>query len=208
MIGRLRGQLVECTPSQGVLEAGGVGYRVQFPLSTFYRIAASGTDPVVLWIHTHVREDAIQLFGFASPEERDSFERLIGITGVGPKIALAVLSGIGVDELAGAVLRSDRQRLERIPGIGRKTAERILLELRDRIGKPGRKAGGRETEATPSAPGAAVGDGDLQDAQSALENLGYGSDAARRAIDAARTEVGPEAGIEALLKAAFRRLVR
>lgn len=207
MIGRLHGHLVECTPSHGLLDVGGVGYRVQFPLSTFYRVAASGASPVQLWIHTHVREDAIQLFGFASPEERDAFERLLGISGVGPKIALAVLSGIGVDELAGAVLRSDRQRLERIPGIGRKTAERILLELRDRWGRQVRgksEGGGSATSSTPVPQM----DADAQDALSALENLGYASESARRSIDAARAEVGNEGGIEALLKAALRRLVR
>jgi Holliday junction DNA helicase RuvA len=199
VIGRLTGRIVECEPGSAILDVGGVGYELRIPLSTYYRLSAR-PDPATLFVHTHVREDALALFGFATREERAAFERLIGISGVGPRMALAVLSGIGVDDLVRAVAEKDRARLERIPGIGRKTAERILLELQDK--KDGRAE--RVSASAVEPPLAGV----REDAVSALLNLGYPPESARRAVDQAATEVGETAELGAVLRAALRRLVR
>jgi Holliday junction DNA helicase RuvA len=199
VIGRLTGRLVDCEPGSAVLDVGGVGYELRIPLSTYYLLSAR-PEPAVLFVHTYVREDALALFGFATREERAAFERLISISGVGPRMALAVLSGIGVEDLSRAVADGDRARLERIPGIGRKTAERVLLELKD-----------KKDEGRPERPAAAAGpageSGIRADAVSALMNLGYPPDAARRAVEQAAVEAeGSELG--GLLRAALRRLVR
>src|SRR6188474_2551249 len=132
MIAQLRGTLLEKNPSRLIVDVGGVGYDVQVPLSTFYVLGEAGVQ-VSLRIYTHVREEVIALYGFATPLEQQLFERLIGISGIGPKLALAVLSGIEPGELVVAVQRGDVARLTGIPGIGRKTAERIVLELKDRL---------------------------------------------------------------------------
>jgi len=218
MIGRLVGRIVECEPGRVLLDVGGVGYAVQIPLSTFYALGASdpssaaaaggsgGGATTTLQIHTHVREESLELYGFATAEERGSFELLIGISGVGPRLALAILSGIGADELRLAVAGQDRQRLQRIPGVGRKTAERLLLELRDKfaIATP------RPDGSTSGEAGEAVTEADRRraDAISALVNLGYTRDRARQAVDEALERLGEPAEIETLLKAALTRLVR
>ena len=132
MIASLRGTLVDKTPNRVIVDVAGVGYDVQVPLSTFYVLGESGST-VSLRIHTHVREDALALFGFASAIELDLFERLIAISGIGPKLALAVLSGIEPADLVKAIRRQDVARLTAIPGIGKKTAERIGLEMKDRL---------------------------------------------------------------------------
>ena len=178
-----------------------MGYLVKIPLSTFCRLPEAGTGAVALHIHTHVREDAIQLFGFWTPEERALFERLIAISGIGPRIALAVLSGVAVDELEAAVRDADRAVLERIPGIGRKTAERVLLELRDRIGTRRVPASARAG----AGPAGAPLDGD---AVSALVNLGYPEPFASDAVATARRGLPPGATIEDLLRATLRVLSR
>jgi Holliday junction DNA helicase RuvA len=203
MIGRLAGVLVECTPGAVLLDVGGVGYRLQIPLSTFYRIATAAGSGAVLHVHTHVREDALSLFGFATPDELETFQRLISVSGVGPKLALAVLSGIDGEGLRAAVTVGDRAKLERIPGVGRKTAERILLELREtpRAGR-GRKL------APPSGPPADARGSVRSDAVSALVNLGYAGDPAERAVDAALADPGIEPRLEIVLRAALRGLVR
>ena len=200
MIGRLSGRILDCSPGLVVIDVAGVGYEVRIPLSTFYPLS-SRPDPAVLFVHTHVREDVLQLFGFATREERLAFERLIAISGVGPKMALAVLSGIGVDDLLRAVAAADRGRLERIPGIGRKTAERILLELRDKrdAESPARVAA--------QEPGRTHERGVREDAVSALVNLGYSAEAARRSIERVASESPAGIEIGSLLKAALRRLV-
>jgi Holliday junction DNA helicase RuvA len=193
-----------------LLDVAGVGYEVQIPLSTFYELSAQdGTRElaVSLHVHTHVREDALQLFGFSQPLERAMFEQLIAISGVGPRLALAILSGIGTVELEQAVEAQDRGRLEKIPGVGRKTAERLLLELRDRLVRM------RAVDAAAVAPGrgpsagASVPAGPRDDAVSALVNLGYKPDACRRAVDAALEELGTGAGLEDVLKLALARMV-
>ena len=132
MIARLRGTLLEKHPNRIVVDVAGVGYDVQVPLSTFYGIGEAGSG-VTLRVHTHVREDLIALYGFGTALEQDLFERLIAISGIGPKLALAVLSGIEPAELVRAVRSHDVARLTRIPGVGKKTAERIGLELKDKL---------------------------------------------------------------------------
>ena len=205
MIARLSGLIVASRPDEVVIDVGGVGYRVLIPLSTFYRLSdADGT--VSLCIHTHVREDAIQLFGFWTDEERTAFQRLIAVSGIGPKIALAVLSGIGVADMERAVREGNRGVLERIPGIGRKTAERVLLELRDRLTAPRGRGAKMPSATTPAAFGAAASPD--ADAVSALVHLGYSDNAAYDAISAARRELGSDAPIEGLLRTALRALVR
>lgn len=208
MIGRLSGRLDECRPGQALIDVAGVGYLVQIPLSTFYVLQPRTGSEVTVHIHTHVREEALQLFGFGTPEERHTFERLLAVSGVGPRMALAVLSGIGTEDLRRALAEGDRPKLERIPGVGRKTAERILLELRDR---PPRRKRGAEDRTSASTPDTS---GPTADAVSALRNLGYDSDAAERAVDAAMAEAGPAdrpgsaPSLETLLRAALRALVR
>lgn len=196
MIAYLRGRLLEKHPNRVVVDVNGVGYDVHVPVSSFYGLGEPGAD-VALRIHTHVREDAISLFGFGSALELQLFERLIAVGGIGPKVALAVLSGIEPPDLVQAVQRGDVARLTAIPGVGKKTAERIVLELKDRLAALGGVAGAAE-------PGAALGSlrGDLL---SALLNLGYHRPAVEKAIDAAlRADAG--ASFEAALRTALRAL--
>jgi len=201
MIGRLRGAVVSLEPNLAVLDVGGVGYEVQIPLGTFYVLSRRDGETVTLHVHTHVREDALQLFGFASLDERRAFGRCLKVSGVGPRLALAVLSGIGAEELERAVLSGDRARLQSIPGVGRKTAERLLLELRDRFAdeRPRRAAGRAAADEGAGAEG---------DAVSALTNLGFAAEASRRAVAESLRSLGQDVGLEPLLKASLARLVR
>jgi Holliday junction DNA helicase RuvA len=207
MIGRLTGFIVECEPTRLLLEVGGVGYSMDIPLSTFYVLNGRSEPAVSLFVHTHVREDALQLFGFATKKERSAFEMLVGIAGVGPRLALSILSGIGVDELREAVTFKDRMRLQKIPGVGKKTAERLLLELGDRIDS---LAGSDQVAFDPESVSAgAAEESRRQDVLSALMNLGYSRSAASDAIEEALAHMAPDAdGIEPLLKEALSRLVR
>jgi holliday junction DNA helicase RuvA len=175
VIALLRGTLLEKHPSRIVVDVGGVGYDVQVPLSTFYGLGDPGAS-VSLRIHTHVREDMIALFGFSTPLEQDLFERLIAISGIGPKLALAVLSGIEPADLIRAIRTQDVARLTKIPGVGKKTAERIGLELKDRL-----PIAPHTAEPAPAAGGAE--DQFRDDLLSALLNLGYQRPAAEKAID-------------------------
>lgn len=198
MIATLRGALAEKRPGRIVVDVGGVGYDVQIPLSTYYAIGDRGGE-VALRIHTHVREEALALFGFATRLELDLFERLIGINGVGPRLALAALSGIEPPALVQAIRTADVARLTGIPGVGRKTAERITLELKDKLpaGAPADDAGG--------ADGAAVDGRDLRgDVISALLNLGYQRPPAERAVEAALKRRPGD--FEAALRQALREL--
>jgi Holliday junction DNA helicase RuvA len=199
MIALLRGTLVEKNPNRLILDAGGIGYDVQVPLSTFYVLGEPGT-PVTLRIHTHVREDAIALFGFATPLELTLFERLIAINGIGPKLALAVLSGIEPAEFIRAIRSQDVGRLTAIPGIGKKTAERIGLELKDRL--PAMLPGGAESPA-PATPEDHMRD----DLLSALVNLGYQRAIAEKAIDAV-LQRSNGAAFEASLREVLKGLMR
>jgi holliday junction DNA helicase RuvA len=199
VIAQLRGSLIEKAPSRVVVDVGGVGYDVQVPLSTFYVVGDAGAM-VSLRIHTHVREDVIALYGFATVLEHDLFERLIAISGVGPKLALAVLSGIEPMELIKAVRLQDVARLRAIPGIGKKTAERISLELKDRLPAALTAAGQPSPAATP--------DDQLRtDLLSALLNLGYQRPAAERAMDKVVKD-SPPPRFEQALKDTLRLLMR
>ena len=198
MIGRLSGTVLEKHPNRIIVDVNGVGYEVLVPLSTFYGLGDAGAA-VALRVHTHVREDVIALYGFASALELDLFERLIGINGIGPKLALAVLSGIDPGELVRAIRSQDVARLTRIPGVGKKTAERIGLELKDRLPAPAAAA----VDGTPAA-----GDDDIRaDLLSALTNLGYNRAVAERAVDAAIKKT-PSAGFEPLLREILRGMTR
>jgi Holliday junction DNA helicase RuvA len=173
MIAFLRGRVLEKHPTRVIVETGGVGYEVHVPLSSYSAVGEPGAD-VALRIHTHVREDALQLFGFATPLELALFDRLVAVSGIGPKLGLAVLSGIAPEDLVGAIRGGDIARLVSIPGVGRKTAERIVLELRDKL-----------SALEGSVVGGAPGDGTRTDLLSALVNLGYHRPAAEKAVDAA-----------------------
>ena len=199
MIACLRGRLLEKHPNRIIVDVAGVGYDVQVPLSTFYALGEAGTD-VTLRIHTHVREDALALFGFATALELALFERLIAINGIGPRMGLAVLSGIEPAELVRAVRAQDLGRLTAIPGIGRKTAERISVELKHRL------TPALEAEAG-GAPLAAAEDEVAADVLSALVNLGYQRAAAETAIAAVR-RAKPDAAFEQCLKEALRTMTR
>lgn len=199
MIAFLRGRLGEKQPNRIIVDVGGVGYDVAVPLSTFYTLGEPGTE-VALRVHTHVREDTLALYGFATSLELQIFERLIGISGIGPKLALAVLSGIEVGDLVRAVQFADVARLTAIPGVGKKTAERIGLELKDRL--PSALAA--EVAAQASADGTGGLRGDLL---SALLNLGYHRPLAEKAVDAALKKIEPKT-FEAVLKQALRELAR
>jgi len=199
MIAFLRGRVLDKHPNRIVVDVNGVGYELYVPLSTYYHVGDAGTE-ISLRVHTHVREDALQLFGFLTPLEQLLFERLIGISGIGPKLAIAVLSGIETRELVVSVQRADIARLTRIPGIGKKTAERIVLELKDRLGDVAPADAGAG-EQRPSA------DRLRDDLVSALENLGYHRPLAEKAADAARSR-DSGAMFEDALKSALRELMR
>jgi Holliday junction DNA helicase RuvA len=198
MIAHLRGRLLEKHPNRVIVDVQGVGYEALVPLSTFYDLAEPGAE-VALRIHTHVREDALTLYGFATLLELQLFERLISVSGIGPKLALAVLSGIEPADLITAVKTSDVARLTAIPGVGKKTAERIGLELKDKMAAflPAQPA------LAPGAPAESL----RTDVLSALINLGYHRPLAERALDAALTS-GGTATFEQTLKQALRELAR
>jgi Holliday junction DNA helicase RuvA len=196
MIAFLRGRVLEKHPNRVIIDVGGVGYDVNVPLSTFYAAGDPGTD-ISVRVHTHVREDQLALFGFATPLELAVFERLIAVSGIGPKLALAVLSGIESRELVTAVQRGDVARLTRIPGVGRKTAERIVVELRDRLPKDVAAAG----DVAPPPASDALRD----DLVSALANLGYHRQAIDKALDKL---IGEDARFEDVLRAALKELAR
>ena len=199
MIAFLRGRVLDKRPSQVTVDVGGVGYDVHVPLSTFYDVGEAGAE-VALRIHTHVREDALQLYGFLTPLEHRVFERLIGISGIGPKLAVAVLSGIAAHELVASVQRGDVPRLTRIPGVGKKTAERIVLELKDRLDDI-------DTLHPPTPAVDERGDRLRSDVLSALQNLGYHRPLAESAVDAVLAGSG-HATFEDVLKGALRELMR
>lgn len=195
MIAHLSGALLDKQVQRLIVDVGGVGYELLVPLSTFYGVGDVGSR-VALRVHTHVREDAIQLFGFGSVLELELFERLISVNGIGPKLALAVLSGIEPAELVRAVRTSDLARLTKIPGVGRKTAERLVVELRDRLPK---------SAAGETPDNAAEGAGVKGDLLSALVNLGYQRAAADTAVDKA-LRASDARDFEPLLRAALKLL--
>lgn len=195
MIAHLSGTLHEKHLQRLIVDVGGVGYDVVVPLSTMYAIGDPGSR-VALRIYTHVREDALQLFGFATTLEQSLFERLISVSGIGPKVALSVLSGIEPAELTRAIRSSDLARLTRIPGVGKKTAERIVLELKDRLPDAG------VAETAPSKPGDDVRD----DLLSALVNLGYQQSTVEKTVDKVLA-AAEDRSFEPLLRATLKLLM-
>jgi Holliday junction DNA helicase RuvA len=195
MIAQLRGTLDDKRPNQVLVDVGGVGYLVHIPLSTFYALGDLHSS-VTLMIHTQVRQDAISLYGFVSAREKHLFELLISASGVGPVLALKILSGMSVDDLVPAVRSGDLARLTRIPGVGRKTAERMIVELRDKLAAMEISEDARKPVTTTGTAG---------DVVSALLNLGYDQHAAEQAVERAG-ENGTSETFEALLRAALQQL--
>ena len=187
MIGSLRGKLLEKSPNQVLIDVGGVGYQVQIPLSTFAAAGALHSETALL-IHTHLREDQLALYGFATAREKQCFELLISATGVGPSLALKILSGMSIEELVPAIRRNDLAQLVRIPGVGRKTAERIVLELRDKLAAV-------DVPEASKPPTRSQLDADVA---SALVNLGYDERSVERAIE--RVRVSANGDFEKLLR--------
>jgi Holliday junction DNA helicase RuvA len=197
VIAHLRGKILDKQPNRIVVDVSGIGYDVAVPLSTFYGLGDVGAD-IALRVHTHVREDVLSLYGFATRLEQELFERLISVSGIGPKVALAVLSGIEPPELLRAIERSDLARLTAIPGVGKKTSERIVLELKDRL---------PPTElAVPASAGGAT-PALKDDVLSALINLGYHRPLAEKAVETA-VRATPDGDFERTLKQALRELAK
>lgn len=201
MIAHLAGKLLEKHANAAIVDVGGVGYEVSIPLSTFYELGEAGSD-VSLRIYTHVREDAIQLFGFKTLRERDLYLRLISVQGIGPKMGIAMLSGMSADEIIMAIRSNDLPRLKSIPGVGLKTAERLVIELRDKVGELVDSVSSAE-----AAAGAVSGDGIFDDALSALTNLGYQKHAAEKALQQAAGE-GTEMSVKKLLRRSLQLLAK
>jgi len=180
MIAHLRGRLIAKHPNQAIVEAAGVGYDVVITVPTFSELGGLGGE-VAMHIHTHVREDAIALFGFLHPEEKQLFEKLLSVSGIGPKLAITILSGMAAAEMVGAIRSNDVAKLTKIPGIGKKTAERMVLELRDKL---------KDFGLVPAAPPASPIE---EDVLSALTNLGYQRPMAEKAVaTVAQTGTGQE----------------
>lgn len=194
MIGYLRGEPLSLTTELLVLDVGGVGYALHIPLSTYYELEKTGGGPVGLHVHTHVREGEIALFGFWREREKLLFEKLIGVSGIGPRLARVILSGLPPEEMVAALAAGEVSRLTAIPGVGKKTAERMVLELKDKVRDLAGELPGR-TEPTES------------DVVSALMNLGYKPSQAEQAVAEARRD-DPEARFHDLLRASLRRLSR
>jgi len=187
MIAHLRGRILEKNPARVIVEAGGVGYDVTISIATFSGLAGEGSE-LSLYIHTHVREDTLALYGFLLREEKQLFERLISVSGIGPKLAITVLSGMAPDALVTALRGNDLTALTRIPGVGKKTAERMVLELRDKL------------EGLAAAPAAPPVSGMEEDVVSALVNLGYQRSAAEHAVKRAAEKTVHGASFEQLFR--------
>ena len=200
MIGFLEGRLIKSRPDQVLVGVGGVGYAIHVPLSTFYEIEKVGPGGTVrLFVHTHVREDALALYGFATEREQTLFEKLIAVSGIGPRLAQVILSGMAPDDLLQAIAHGDVARLTTIPGVGKKTAERMVVELRDRMRALAQQ------EPSPGRPAFVPAPED--DLLAALVNLGYKEASAERVVSQVRQEQ-PDGKFADLLRAALKRLSR
>ncbi len=197
MIAYLKGSVISKETASIIIDAGGIGYEVLVPLSTFYQLPDE-TEKVALHIYTHVREDMLALYGFYTKAEKDIFKMLISVSGIGPKLAVNILSGIGPQELLEAIARADSVRVQTIPGVGKKTAERIVLELKDRALK---LLGQKETVVTELQAG--KDESMMDDAMSALLNLGYTAKAAKLALEKAFSRI-PEKTLENLIRESLR----
>jgi len=203
MIGYLSGKLIDKSANSVIIDVAGVGYEVAIPLSTFYEIGEVG-DAVDLRIYTNVREDAIQLFGFKTQREKDLYLKLISVQGVGAKSGITMLSGMSADEIIAALRTENLAKLTSIPGVGRKTAERLVIELRDKVTE---LAAGVSAAASMNAAEGVGSEGVYDDALSALVNLGYQKAAAEKALQQVRQE-GVEQNVQKLLRAALQRLAK
>lgn len=202
MIGYLSGKLLEKQTNTAIIDVGGVGYEVSIPLSTFYELGEVGSD-ISLRIYTYVREDAIQLFGFKTLRERELYLQLISVQGIGAKSGITMLSGMSADEIITAIRSNDLARLTSIPGVGRKTAERLVIELRDKVGSVSGSGSALDSASQKTMPTDAVFD----DALSALINLGYQRSAAEKALNQAAQE-GAEISVQKLLRRALQALAK
>jgi len=205
MIAHLSGTLLSKQANSVILDVSGVGYEVNIPLSTFYDLEDLGST-VQLRIYTHVREDAIQLFGFKTARERELFLKLISVTGIGPKLGITLLSGMSADEMIASIRTNNLARLTLIPGVGRKTAERLIMELREKVAELSSAQLEEELGAKPEAA-EPTEDTVRADALSALTNLGYQRSAAEKAIDAALGE-GGDVTVESILRRGLKKLAR
>lgn len=203
MIAFLTGKLIEKSANSVIVDVGGVGYEVAIPLSTFYEIGEVG-ETVELRVYTNVREDAIQLFGFKTQREKELYLKLISVQGVGAKSGITMLSGMSADEIVAALRTENLAKLTSIPGVGRKTAERLVIELRDKVGE---LSAGVSAGASMSAAAEVGSEGVYDDALSALVNLGYQKNAAEKALQQVRKD-GVEPNVQKLLRAALQRLAK
>ncbi len=206
MIAHLSGTLLSKQATSVILDVGGVGYEVTIPISTFYELDEPGSK-VQLRIYTHVREDALLLYGFKSARERELFMRLISVSGIGPKLGITLLSGMSADEMIASIRTNNLARLTLIPGVGRKTAERLVMELRDKIAALSSPELEEELGAKPSVSVTPTEDAVRADALSALVNLGYQKSTAEKAINAAIVE-GDDISVESILRRSLRRLAK
>ena len=204
MISKLTGKLDQKQPNTIIIDVGGVGYEVIIPVSTFYELGEPGSD-VSLRIHTNVREDAIQLFGFWTAREKELFLRLTSVSGIGPKLAITMLSGMAAAELISAIRNNDIARLTTVPGVGRKTAERLVVELRDKLAKMTFEEG--EPELVAARTAGSDEEAIREDTAAALMSLGYPKAVAEKAVASALREEGART-IQAVLKRALKRLSR
>ena len=206
MIAHLSGTLLSKHATSVILDVGGVGYEVTIPLSTFYDLEDAGSL-VQLRIYTHVREDALQLYGFKTARERELFLRLISVSGIGPKLGITLLSGMSADEMIACIRENNLARLTLIPGVGRKTAERLVVKLRDKVASLAVPEAEQAATAGAAASFTSTEDSIRADALSALLNLGYQRNAAEKAVTATINE-GGEISVESILRSSLRKLAR
>jgi len=206
MIAHLSGTLLSKQATAVILDVGGVGYEVTIPLSTFYDLEEPGSE-VQLRIYTHVREDALQLYGFRTARERELFLKLISVSGIGPRLGITLLSGMSADEMIASIRTNNLARLTLIPGIGRKTAERLVIELRDKVAALSSPELEEELGAKPAASPEPTVDSVRADALSALLNLGYQRSAAEKAI-AAMVSENEDVSVESVLRGSLRKLAK
>ena len=206
MIAHLSGTLLAKQPTSAIIDVGGVGYEVAIPVSTFYELGETGS-PVQLRVYTHVSQDAIRLYGFKSTRERELFLQLISVNGVGPGLAIKLLSGMNADEMIASIRTNNLVRLVAIPGVGRKTAERLVVDLRDKIAALSSPALEEEFAAQTATTAAATPDAMRDDAVSALANLGYQKIAAEKAVKNAIDE-GGDLSVELILRRSLRSLAK
>ena len=206
MIAHLSGTLLSKQPNSVILDVGGVGYEVNIPVSTFYDLEEPGSN-VQLRIYTHVREEALQLYGFKTARERELFMRLISVSGIGPKLGITLLSGMSADEIIASIRTNNLARLTLIPGVGRKTAERLVMELRDRVASLSSDLEKELGEPTAAGAPLVTEDSLRSDVLSALLNLGYQRTSAEKAVTAALDE-GGEISMELILRRSLRKLAK